>query len=516
MRRSYLKRFYITCEWDMSGRNSHSTKLNLFCWQRALLFLSVLIAFSDFALAEKNGGNFIKEGMPPAVYKSQGARAISELPSFAELIKELRPAVVNIAVNNEEDEDDKSDDKAHPFFKHQPESPWRALGTGFIISDDGYIVTNNHVISKGTQVIVRLLNDKKDYHARIVGRDAKTDIALLKIKPPYKLKTVYFGDSDKLQVGDWVVAIGNQFQLGQTVTAGIVSAKSRRVPSSKAGPYDQFIQTDASINPGSSGGPLFNTHGQVVGINTAIFSPGRTQLGGTGFNIGIGFAIPINLARDIILQLKDRGKVTRGVLGVIIQQVTVDLAEMFHVKEPYGALVSDVQPGKPAERAGFKPKDIIVKYDGKRVREYSDLPLMVASTPVGKKVPIEVIRNGKRITLHAVIARMEEPKEVKKEANDEEEEVELSIGVTVTELTRDLSRTLKLKNLKGVLIKRVEPGTQAAKAGIIPGDVIIEINDRPVRTISALEELLKKYKGKKVLVRAGRREGKRFLTLLVK
>ncbi|RMD86973.1 MAG: hypothetical protein D6808_02280, partial [Candidatus Dadabacteria bacterium] len=277
----------------------------------AILLSVALCAPASYLTAEEvfqSGSPHLSDGFNPPT-------------SFAELVKEVGGSVVNISVVQ--------DDDASVAIGSE-----HALGSGFVISEDGYIVTNNHVIAKGGKIIVRFLGDKNEYDAHVIGQDAKTDLALLKVDAGKKLKPVYVGDSDKVQVGDWVIAIGNQFQLGQTVTTGIVSAKSRRVPS--GGPYDHFIQTDASINPGSSGGPLFNTKGQVVGINTAIFTPGKTQFGGTGFNIGIGFAVPINLAKRIISQLKKDGKVTRGWLGVLIQPVTPDVAKVFGYSSPHG------------------------------------------------------------------------------------------------------------------------------------------------------------------------------------
>ena len=250
----------------------------------------------------------------------------------------------------------------------------RSLGSGFIIDREGHIITNNHVIEEADEIKVRL-SDKEEYDAKLVGRDSKTDIALIKIDPPDGLPMVTLGDSDKLQVGEWVMAIGNPFGLSQTVTVGIVSALWRKIG---AGPYENFIQTDAAINQGNSGGPLFNIRGEVVGVNTAIFST-------SGGNIGIGFATPINLAKNVVNQLKEKGRVVRGWLGVIVQTVTPELADTFGLQEKKGALVADIDPDGPAAQAGIQKGDIIIAFDGQEIKEMSELPLVVAQTPVGKK-----------------------------------------------------------------------------------------------------------------------------------
>ena len=275
----------------------------------------------------------------------------------------------------------------------------RALGSGVIIDKDGYIVTNAHVVKGADKIVVTLQDGREDgreFDAKVVGIDEKTDVALLKIQSPGDLAVATLGDSDALHVGDWVVAIGNPFGLSETVTAGIVSAKGRVIGE---GPYDDFIQTDASINPGNSGGPLLNLQGQVIGINSAIYS----QSGG---NIGIGFAIPINLVKSVVAQLKAHGKVVRGWLGVAIQDITPDLAKSFGLKQAEGALVSDVTPDSPAARAGLERGDIIVEYNGTHIEAAHQLPALVAGTEIGKTVPIKVLRNGESKTLSVTIAEM--------------------------------------------------------------------------------------------------------------
>ncbi len=315
--------------------------------------------------------------------------------SLSELIKVLKPAVVNISAGELRRHPFFENRLFRKFFKEAPQDDFikKSLGSGFILNKEGYIITNNHVIEDAKNIRVKLYNHE-EFDAKIIGRDRKTDIALIKIKNGGNFPSVVLGNSEELEIGEWVIAIGNPFGLEHTVTIGIVSGKDRVIGS---GPYDDFIQTDASINPGNSGGPLFNLKGEVVGINTAIISGGR----------GIGFAIPINIAKKLVLQLKEKGKVTRGYLGVMIQKLTPELARSFNFKEAKGALVSKVIKGSPAYKAGLKRGDIIVKYDGKEIEDYRDLPKMVALTEVGKKVNVEVIREGRRINLEVKIGRQE-------------------------------------------------------------------------------------------------------------
>jgi len=340
---------------------------------------------------------------------------IFETQIFAELAEKLNPTVVNIRTSRK-----RRLPEEHPFgpkdplerfferwFGHRPyrRFPERSLGSGFIISKDGYILTNEHVIEHSDTIIVTLA-DEKEYKARVVGKDPKTDIALIKIEAPEDLPVAPLGDSDELKIGEWVLAIGNPFGLSHTVTVGIVSAKGRVIGT---GPYDNFIQTDASINPGNSGGPLFNIKGEVIGINTAIMASGR----------GIGFAIPINIAKELLPQLKEKGRITRGWLGVRIQRVTSELAKLFQLDRKRGALVTSVDEDSPAQRGGIKRGDIIVEYDEKVVEEMDDLPRMVAITPVGKNVKVKVIRDGKEKILNITIGEMKEEKEMELEEGGE-------------------------------------------------------------------------------------------------
>jgi serine protease Do len=446
-----------------------------------LASVSSLMLFSDrFAWAQETEIRF-QDGAPEIKITKAEQPA---MPRLTDLARDLSSTVVNISV--EGGAVPEGAEEAVDGGKRR-ESPLRSLGSGFIVSSAGYIVTSNHVIDKADRVVVRVLDDKRDYVAKVVGRDQKTDIALLKIDPPQNLHAVFLGDSDQLEVGEWVMAIGNQFQLGQTVTAGIVSAKSRRVPSGAGNPYDAFIQTDASINPGSSGGPLFNTRGQVVGINTAIFSPGRSQFGGTGFNIGIGFAIPINLARRVIEQLSQHGKVTRGLLGVLIQRVDADISQVLKLAIPDGALVSDVMRDSPAAQAGFKRRDVIVKFNNLPVRDHDDLPLMVANTTIGSKVPVEVMRDGKLMELSVTIAELKDDGGQRLKIP---EEVPNEIGLVVEGVSEEFAKSLGLSEPSGVLVAAVAPDSAAERAGIARGDLIEEFAHQSIKGVKDFRDIV--------------------------
>ncbi len=444
------------------------------------------LSLCPIAIAEEG---VFQEGQPGL------KKEFAPVPSFAVLANELGNSVVNISVESKAEENAEGEELIPGLpFKFKGGGDVSSLGSGFIINKDGLIVTNNHVIEKAGKIVIRLLDDKQEYTAKVVGVDSKTDLALIQIDAGRELQPVYLGDSESIDVGDWVLAIGNQFQLGQTVTAGIVSAKSRRVP--RGGPYDHFIQTDASINPGSSGGPLFNTKGQVVGINTAIFSPGKSQFGGTGFNIGIGFAVPINLAKGVIRQLKDVGKVTRGWLGVIIQPVTPDVAKVLDLKTPYGALVSHVLPGSPASKSDFKVGDVIVSYNGKPVKENDDLPLLVANTKVGQSVKLELIRERKTVTSNATIEQLEDKGDPGKLPVDVEEKFD-NLGLILKDLTEDLAAVLKIPEGAGdVLVNAVKPGSLAEKAGFLRGDILegIQLRGAGLQSIANTVDFNEKIK----------------------
>jgi serine protease Do len=365
-----------------------------------------------------------------------------------------------------------------------------SLGSGFIIDASGIVVTNNHVIADADEVTV-ILNDGTRLKAEIVGRDTKIDLAVLKVKSDKPLKAVKFGDSEKLRLGEWVIAIGNPFSLGGTVTAGIVSARNRDIQS---GPYDNYIQTDASINRGNSGGPLFNLDGDVIGINTAIISP-------SGGSIGIGFAVPSKNAVAIVDQLRQFGEARRGWLGVRIQQVTDDIAESLNIKPTRGALIAGIDDKGPAKPAGIEPGDVIVKFDGKDIKEMRDLPRVVADTPVGKDVEVVVIRKGKEQNKTVKLGRLEDEKKEasltpKKEAAPEEKSVvQKSLGLSLSGMSDGLRTKYKIKEtVKGVVITAVDGNSSAAEKRVSAGDVIVEVAQEPVATPADLQKKLDQLK----------------------
>jgi serine protease Do len=429
----------------------------------------------------------------PAVSKGSTVSETLMVPAnFSDLAEKVRPGVVNIQVvkkvknvgfgspnffGNPFGEKNPFGDFFGPFSEGNPPGGFeqRGVGSGFVMSREGYILTNNHVVEDAGQIKVKLANGK-EYEGKIVGRDPKTDLALVKIEGVSDLHPLKLGNSEDLKVGSWVVAIGSPFGLEQTVTAGIVSAKGRVIGS---GPYDNFIQTDASINPGNSGGPLINMKGEVVGINTAIIASGQ----------GIGFAIPINMAKEIAPQLQEKGHVTRGWLGVSIQEVTPELAKSFDLKEKKGALVSQVVSGSPAEKAGIEQGDIILEFDGKEVSDAKDLPRIVASTPIGKVVTIKLLRNGKALDRQVKVSEMEEKVEVTKAPSHK------SLGITVQNLTPEIAKGLGLKKETGVVVTWVEPGSPAASTGIQTGDVIREVNRKPVKDAEDFVQKIEKAKG---------------------
>ena len=457
-------------------------------------------------LAPSRAVNFLGDAGSP------DARSSAGLPDFVTLAKKMRPLVVNISTTQVSDrgggqefgspfgEDDQFNDFWRRFFGGPtPRGPQRqrSLGSGFIIDGDGSILTNNHVVENATKIVVKL-SDDQEYEAKVIGRDAKTDIAVIKINAKSSLPAANFGDSDNLEVGEWVVAIGNPFGLDSTVTSGIVSAKGRHIGQ---GPYDNFIQTDASINPGNSGGPLINLRGEIVGINTAIFSR-------TGGNMGIGFAIPINLVKELLPQLRGKGKVTRGFLGVLIQKVTPEIADSLGLEKAQGALVANVSKDGPADKAGIKVGDVIIEFDGKEVKDSGDLPIIVARTAVDKKVRMKVVREKKEVVLSVAVGELKD-EEVVASAPEKGE-----LGLTVQRLTPQMAESLGLEKSEGVVVSAVEPGSAADEAGIRRGDVLMEIDRRPIRNLDEYRKSvagIKKGKGVLFLVRRG--ESTLFLAL---
>jgi serine protease Do len=458
-----------------SGYNKRNIHIELIVVCAFLLILSPL--FSAKALCEETENPIVIPGTPG---------------SFSGLVKSAKNSVVNISTikiiksrapnfsfKSPFGQDDPFNEFFERFFKDQVPREFRqqSLGSGFIIDKKGLIITNNHVVEKTDEIKVTLAN-KKEFKAAIVGRDPKTDLALIRIESDESLEPLPLGDSDNLEVGEWVIAIGNPYNLDHTVTAGIVSAKYRKIGS---GTYDNFIQTDASINPGNSGGPLLNTKGEVIGINSAIYS-------GTGGNIGIGFAIPINMAKELLPQLQE-GRVIRGWLGVIIQTVTEDIREKLDLENKEGALVADVTPDGPAMKAGVERGDVIVSFDGKKIREMEDLPFVVGSTPVGKAVSVEVVRDGKLIDFTVKIGELEEEK-----GSGYIEEKESDLGMIVEENTSDKARQYGLSTDKGLIVTEVESNTPASEAGIIKGDIIIEMDREPVKGILEFNKKIHQYK----------------------
>ena len=370
-----------------------------------------------------------------------------------------------------------------------------SLGSGFIVDAAGLVVTNNHVIADADEVNV-ILNDGTTLKAEVVGRDQRTDLALLRVKPTKPLKAVKFGDSEKLRLGEWVIAIGNPFSLGGSVTAGIVSARNRDIQS---GPYDNYIQTDAAINRGNSGGPLFNLNGEVIGVNTAIISP-------SGGSIGIGFAVPSKTALAVIDQLREFKEVRRGWLGGRSRD---EIAESLSVKPARGALVAGIDDKGPAKPAGIEPGDVIVKFDGKDVKEMRDLPKIVADTPVGKDVEVVVIRKGQEETKSVKLGRLEDEKkqaalsDKKDTAPEEKPVVKKALGLDLANLTDDLRKKHNIKDkVKGVLITGVDPNSPAAEKRLAAGMVIAEVQQQPVTTAVELQQRVEKLKkdGKKAAV----------------
>ncbi|MDR1578607.1 MAG: DegQ family serine endoprotease [Deltaproteobacteria bacterium] len=436
----------------------------------------------------------------PSTLSSPGvAHGLASLPSVAPVVESSKPAVVNIftvkTVSNRRSgprgrfpnrNSPREPGPNFPFppdifdeFFGFPQAPpqvfrERALGSGFIFDKEGFIITNNHVVEGADEIKVKL-DDAQEIAAEVVGRDPKTDLALIKLSKPGDYPFISFGDSDQVRIGDWLVAIGNPFGLEHTVTTGILSARGRAIG---AGPYDDFLQTDASINPGNSGGPLLNLNGEVVGINTMIIAGGN----------GIGFAIPSKLARKIVDQLKSRGHVERGWLGVVIQPLTQDMIKNFGVEDTKGALVSDVVKDTPASRAGIKHGDIIVEFDGRVIKEFGELTSVVADTPVNKVVNVVVIRDKKKLTLRLTVERL-----VDDSNSSGLEGSNLDLGLTLRELTADLARRLNVQETNGLLVEQVAPNSLADLAGVKARDIILEVDNKPIKSLQEFNAAIRSH-----------------------
>jgi serine protease Do len=443
------------------------------------------------------------------------AKAWNTPESFSEIAGALGPSIVNIRTEKSV----KGGGRVFRHFGPQPygeEDPFdffekyfgadphkefkqQSLGSGFVIDEKGYIVTNNHVIEAADEIQVRL-KDGKEYDAEIVGRDPNTDIALIRVSSPVSLPAVQFGDSDVLEVGQWVVAIGNPFGLEHTVTAGIVSAKGRVIGS---GPYDDFIQTDASINPGNSGGPLIDMEGKVVGINTAIISSAQ----------GIGFAIPINLAKGIIVQLRESGEVTRGWLGVAIQDITPEMADYYDIEKKAGVLVTEVFEGDPAALGGIQPRDIIISVNGIPVETTLDLTRTIAGIQVGDTARIEAVRNRERRSFDVTIAKRDEAALTARSTRWDQKNDYL--GIQVTDLTPEIAEHLNIPSGDGVIITEVAADSKAEEAGFRAGDVVKEINHETVRTVKDYHERVTGASAGEMLHFFIRRGGQGFVVIKV-
>lgn len=454
--------------------------------KRTVMLFLLLIALAGY------GFNIL----PAAAAQPSAKQPVQTLPDFVRLAEKLGPVVVNISTTQTVSRgqpaptpfggspfggDEQFNEFWRKFFGDQfggPRGPQTALGSGFIIDKQGFILTNNHVVENAEKITVRL-QDKREFEAKVVGRDPKTDIAVVQISEKSgDLPVAPLGNSSQLQVGEWVMAMGSPFGLDHTITAGIVSAKGRFIG---AGPYDNFIQTDASINPGNSGGPLINLKGEVVGINTAIFSR-------AGGNIGIGFAIPIDSAKEILPDLIKKGRVTRGWLGVSIQRVTPEIAQALGLEEGRGALVANVMQGSPAEKAGIQTGDVIVEFNGQKITDSNELPIIVARTGVGENAKVTVLREKKRVPLTVTIAELKEEEVVASAPQSG------NLGMTVQNLTPEIAKSLGLKGTDGVVVTAVEPQSVASEAGLRPGDVIVELNRQKIANAAELRKALEEAK----------------------
>jgi serine protease Do len=468
----------------------------------AIATAAILLSTGAFAAAATAATNFwidIPDDAGGHIAKAQ------TLPDFVDLAARLSPAVVNIST---EEPDGPEGGEGDPPGKHRgefsgPFAPFghqhsKSLASGFIISKDGYILTNDHAVDNPAKVTVTL-KDGHIYPAKIVGHDKKTDIALLKIDAGHDLPVAPLGDSDQVRVGEWVMAIGNPFGFDHSVTAGIVSAKGRFIPDN----FDQFLQTDASINPGNSGGPLIDLRGAVVGVNSAIY----TQ---TGASMGIGFAIPINLVKEELPQLREKGKVTRGWLGVYIQPVTPELAQSLGIKDAQGALVAQVLPHGPAMAAGVQRGDVITEFDGKPVVDSRELPLLVSRTPLNKSVTLKIIRDKQVKELSTTITESQEAQLAAAESPQKSAAsgTPSQFGLRVKDLDTALAKELGLAADRGVVIASVEPGSSADEAGLRARDVVLEVNRQAVASVDAYQAAIKAgAKGKVVLLLVKRAEG---------
>jgi serine protease Do len=471
------------------------------------LLVGILIGGVSFYFLEKVTGSH--RGYASYTTPNVPRQIIDTSKAFSEIAGSISPSVVNISTTKVmkretgPSPEDPFFDFLNPFHNFKMPKKWKeqSLGSGVIVSADGYIITNNHVVEQADEIRVTLF-DKRSFTAKIIGADTKTDIAIVKIAAD-NLRAAQWGDSDKLQVGEFVLAIGNPYGLSHTVTMGIISAVGRA--NVGIADYEDFIQTDAAINPGNSGGPLVNVKGELIGVNTAIFSR-------SGGYQGIGFAVPSNMARLVMNQLIDKGKVTRGWLGVTIQELTPELSQKFGLKSEKGALVGDVAKGSPAEKAGIKRGDIISEYNGKKISDVGNLRNMVAQSKVGSEIPITIQRGGKEYAVKVVIVEL--PKDIAEATQGnapEDSTFEGLSGLTAMELSREIARQLGLhKDEKGVVVVRVEAGSPAEEAGIRKGDVIQEIDRKRIEGLNDYNKVMSGIKAGDAALLFVNRSGKKF------
>ncbi len=486
--------------------------------KKITIFILIALALvSGYIIGNRTDFFTSRPASPPYMYNLQLPKELSgENAAFSGVANVISPVVANISSSKTVAHKDMSQNP-HSFngpfndFFESFDIPkkWKeqSLGSGVVVSSDGYIITNNHVVEKSDEIKVTLF-DQQNYKGKIIGTDPKTDLAVIKISAT-NLPAIKWGDSDKLQVGEFVLAFGNPYSLGHTVTMGIVSALGRA--NVGIADYEDFIQTDAAINPGNSGGPLVNIKGELVGINTAIFSR-------TGGYQGIGFAVPSNMAKSVMTQLMNEGKVTRGWLGITIQNLTPELAREFNLKKSSGALVTDIFKGSPAEKAGVRRGDVVLEINGKEIRNVESLRNIVAQSKVGSRITLEVLRDGR--TFSANVNVTEYPQELARAEQDESEDDELTkekalVGMSVMDLTRDIAKQLGLsKNDKGVVIVKVDPYSAAEDAGLKKGDLIQEVNKKRIKDLIDFNKILPGIRdGDTVLLFINRGGNKFYITL---
>jgi serine protease Do len=500
------------------------TIASLFSVAMAAMLIGAVVTQVQHPTARAGTPEVSQSSTPSSAMDVQGPGTPITLTTFRDIARRVGPGVVNITSSKEvkvgggrshDLREFFGDDMLDRFFGGRPQSPQkqveRDLGSGFIIDKAGYILTNRHVIDDADKVRVTLANggvNPKQYDAKIIGKDARTDVALLKIEPKEPLTVLDLGDSSQEEVGEFVMAIGNPFGLSGTVTVGVVSFKGRPTPLTQGTSVD-MIQTDAAINPGNSGGPLLNTRGQVIGINTLIITQGAMQ------SAGVGFAVPINVAKEILPQLRDKGKVIRGWLGVSIRPVSDDLAKTLKLSESRGAYVEDVTQGSPAEKAGVKPEDVILSADSIQIGESAELTRYIAGKAPGTTVKLDLRRNGAPVSVSVTLGTF--PDEGQQASNGDEGAGREKLGMTLRDLTPDLADRLEMpRGVRGVVVMEVEPGSNAEESGLQRGDVVVSVDGRAVESVDGLETELAKAKAVGVARLRVRRAGGQFFSAVLK